>query len=289
MHYSDDDLILYYYSEHQRPDAVEQHLADCRSCAAVYREIAESVALAAASSEPPARGDDYGREIWQRIRRQLPEQDVPWWVVWMRPQQLALAGGVAVLVIAAFVAGRSWPERSTSGGRLTGERGATLTAESGATLPPSRNASADRRSPGEGGSGSPVIDDDAGERVRLAAVGDHLEQTERVLLEIVNASSTVEQPADLTSQQEWAADLIAASRLYRDASAAAGDAAVTLILDELERNLLDIVNGPGSLTPPQLEQLRMRLDAAALLFRVRVLHDELRQRELAAFTPRKTT
>jgi hypothetical protein len=134
-----------------------------------------------------------------------------------------------------------------------------------------------------------VIDDDAGERVRLAAVGDHLEQTERVLLEIVNASSTVEQPADLTSQQEWAADLIAASRLYRDASAAAGDAAVTLILDELERNLLDIVNGPGSLTPPQLEQLRMRLDAAALLFRVRVLHDELRQRELAAFTPRKTT
>ena len=56
----------------------------------------------------------------------------------------------------------------------------------------------------------------------------------------------------------------------------------------VERNLLDIVHGPSTLTPADLEQLRVRLDAAALLFKVRVLHDELRERETAPASPRKT-
>jgi hypothetical protein len=42
------------------------------------------------------------------------------------------------------------------------------------------------------------------------------------------------------------------------------------------------------LTAAELEQLRLRLDAAALLFKVRVLSEEMRERELAPITPRKT-
>ena len=54
------------------------------------------------------------------------------------------------------------------------------------------------------------------------------------------------------------------------------------MLDELERSLLEIVHGPSTLTPAELQALRVRLDAAALLFKVRVLHDELRGRETRA-------
>jgi hypothetical protein len=131
-------------------------------------------------------------------------------------------------------------------------------------------------------------DPNAGERVRLAAVSDHLEESERVLLDFVNAYGTADQPADVSWQQQWAADLISANRLYRDASTAAGDDTVATVLDELERNLLELVHGPATLTPQQLDQVRLRLDAAALLFRVRVLSEELRERELAPPPPRKT-
>jgi hypothetical protein len=82
--------------------------------------------------------------------------------------------------------------------------------------------------------------------------------------------------------------LISANRLYRDASTAAGDETVAAVLDELERSLLELVHGPATLTPQQLDQIRLRLEGAALLFRVRVLSEELRERELAPPTPRKT-
>ena len=52
-----------------------------------------------------------------------------------------------------------------------------------------------------------------------------------------------------------------------------------LVLDELERSLLEIVHTPSQATAAHLDQLRRRIDAASLLFKVRVLGDELRQRE----------
>jgi len=257
MHYTEDELILYYYGEHRRRVRVEQHLADCAPCRERYQGLAASLALVA-DPEIPERGDQYGLEVWQRIRHQLPEQEAPWWAVWTRPHRLALAGAAAALVLAAFIAGRTWP-----GGEAPVQPTVAVAPE-------------------------PEIGADAGARVRLAAIGDHLEQSERVLLDFVNAYGTADQPADVSSQQLGAADLISANRLYRDASTAAGDETVAAVLDELERNLLEIVHGPATLTPKDLEQIRLRLDAAALLFRVRVLSEQMRERELDVPIARKT-
>ena len=196
MHYTEDELILYYYGEHRRRDRVEQHLAGCVPCRESFQSLAAALALVS-DPEVPARGDQYGLEVWQRIRHQLPEQEAPWWAVWTRPGRLALAGAAAVLVIAAFVAGRTWPGSSAP------------VQPTVAVAPPAG------------------IGADAGERVRLAAVGDHLEQSERVLLEFVNAYGTADQPADVRVPQQSAADLISANRLYRDASTAAGGAGGT--------------------------------------------------------------
>ena len=106
-----------------------------------------------------------------------------------------------------------------------------------------------------------------------------------MLLDFVNAYGTAEQPANVSAQQQWAADLISANRLYRDASTAAGDEMVAAVLDELERSLLELVHGPATLTPQELDQIRLRLDAAALLFRVRVLSDRIaRARDRLTYT-----
>jgi hypothetical protein len=254
MHYTEDDLILYYYGEHRRRARIEEHLAACPSCQARFREFAASLALV---PEPaiPERDERYGLEVWQRIRHQLPEQESAWWSWGISPARVAVAAAALLLALAAFGASRFWPAPQPA-------------------VPVS--------------AGIAVLPADAGERVRLAAVGDHLEQSERILLDFINSDATDGDPADVTALQQGASDLIMSNRLYRDASTEAGDEPVAALLDELERNLLELAHGPASLTPADLDDVRTRIDAAALLFRVRVLSDDLRERELAPLSARNT-
>jgi hypothetical protein len=255
-HFTDDELILYFYGETRRAGQIDRHLSECPECAAMYRDIAGTLTLVA-TPDTPERGEHYGEEVWQRIRQQLPEQEQIGWFAWMNWHRAALAASAALLVVAAG-AGRIW----------TAHRGPAAAAPA-VTIAQAAPA-------------------DASERVRLAAIGDHLEQSERVLLDVANAQG---KSIDVSRQQAWAASLIDANRLYRDAAAHAGDQDVAALLDELERSLLDIVHGPSTLTPAELDRALARLDATTLLFKIRVLSDELRERELApggASAPRTT-
>jgi len=116
-------------------------------------------------------------------------------------------------------------------------------------------------------------------RVLLLSVADHLERSDRVLTDIMNAPA-----ADLSMEQQWADDLIAANRLYRQDALDANEASVANVLDELERALLDVVHRPAD-APADLDQIRRRIDSAALLFKVRVLTNELRERQLDSDVP----
>jgi hypothetical protein len=248
-HYTEEDLILYFYGEHRQRKDIEVHFDQCERCAASYRALAGSLRLIE-TPEAPERGDQYGLEVWQRIRHRLPEQDVPWWSVWFRAERLAAAGAFAVLLMAAFVAGRWW----------SAPDGATP-----AVTPPGPTAAAAGAS----------VSDDARQRILLASVADHLDRSERVLTEIMNAPAG----EDISAEQKWAEDLVVTSRLYRQDAADAGEHSVAVVLDELERSLLEIVHTPSRATAANLEEIRRRIDAASLLFKVRVLGDELRQRE----------
>jgi hypothetical protein len=258
-HFSEDDLTLYYYGEGRRRADIERHLDICRSCASLYREISQTLAMVTAP-EIPERGDQYGLEVWQRIRHKLPEQDAPWWTTFFRADRLAFAAGAAMLVLVAFLAGRLSP-------RPPAVVLAPGTAP-GATSPDSVNAG------------------DTRQRILLTSVADHLDRSERVLTDIMNAPR-----GDISSEQRWADDLLTTSRLYRQDAVDAGEQSVAAVLDELERSLLEIVNSPAKISAADLEQIRRRIDAAALLFKVRIMSDELRRREDAPdrSTPRNAT
>ena len=247
-HYSEDDLILYYYNESPRPGAVERHLDNCAQCAAAYRALAATLMLVTAPDAPP-RSEQYGLEVWQRIRRQLPEQDLPWWSAWVRGDRLALTGAVAVLLLAAFAAGRWWTPAGTPSPAIATNATATAAA-------------------------APASADAGRQRVLLTSIAEHLDRSERVLTDIVNTKS-----GDISAEQQWAEDLVAASRLYRQDAADAGEHSAALVLDELERSLLEIVHTPSRASAARLDEIRRRIDAASLLFKVRVLGDELRRRE----------
>ncbi len=258
QHYSEDDLILYYYGERRRDRAMRTHLDGCQQCASAYRDLSTTLSTIETPT-PPERGEQYGLEVWQRIRHQLPEQDLPWWVAWFAVDRLVLAGSFSVLLVAAFLAGRLWGSKASA----PAERAAT-----NATLPLDGSAA----------------DDTVRQRILLTTVADHLDRSERVLTEVMNTRAG----GDISSEQRWAEDLIDASRLYRQDAADVGEHSVAVVLDELERSLLEIVHSPSTTTAATLDQLRQRIDAASLLFKIRVLGDELRQREQQPTTRPRT-
>jgi len=51
-----------------------------------------------------------------------------------------------------------------------------------------------------------------------------------------------------------------------------------LSLEELERLLLDVARGPSQLTPEDLASLRQRIEEKGVLFKVRVIGANLRER-----------
>src|SRR5204863_160268 len=118
---------------------------------------------------------------------------------------------------------------------------------------------------------------DVSQRILLTSIADHLDRSERVLTDIMNAPDR----GDISTEQQWAEDLLTTSRLYRQDAVQAGERTVASVLDDLERSLLEIVHSPSEVRAADLEQIRRRIDAAALLFKVRVLSEELRQREEA--------
>ncbi len=120
----------------------------------------------------------------------------------------------------------------------------------------------------------------ARERILLVAVGDHLERSQMVLAELANAP--VNGGVDITVEQRRAEDLLESNRLFRQAAAGAGEAAMAGLLDELERVLLEVVHSPAKLSRPQIEGIRSRLDRQEILFKVRVVGALLRAREQAA-------
>ena len=248
-HYSEDDLILHFYGEDagRRRREISQHVDECASCAAVYRDLAGTLQLLEAP-EVPERGDQYGLEVWQRIRARLPEPEAPWWVRWLKWDRLAVAGAVAMLVVAAFITGLSWP---TPGSPLPAAPPTVASTAAGAS--------------------------DGRQRILLTSVTEHLDRSERILTDIMNAPDG----GDISTEQRRAEDLVSTSRLYRQEAVEAGEQSVAGVLEDLERNLLEVIHSPSKVTAADLDDVRQRIDAASLLFKVRVLGDELRQRELA--------
>jgi len=126
QHYTEDELTLYYYGEARAPRRVELHLESCEACRTMYRDIAGTLAMIAAP-DAPERDDQYGLEVWQRIRHALPEQEAhrfEWFAGFGGFSRFLVFSGfsmaaAAALLIGSFVAGRTW-QHSANPSNLSG-------------------------------------------------------------------------------------------------------------------------------------------------------------------------
>jgi hypothetical protein len=112
------------------------------------------------------------------------------------------------------------------------------------------------------------------DRVVLAALGDHLDRTERALVELVNTDA--DGTLDISAEQSWARDLLEANRLYRQSARNAGSLAIASLLDDLEPVLLDIVHSPSTLSADEFHALRARIEDRSLVFKLRVTGADVR-------------
>jgi hypothetical protein len=248
-HPAEEELIAYHDGEADKRQWIATHLADCPQCRAELEHIDE-VLSALNTMTVPDPGEDYGQRVWQKIEPRLPQRREHWWpsfpgsraqVTWLEPRRWAAAGAIVALVVAAFLAGR------------VTKKGVPVAVEPGKVR----------------------------ERVLIMAVGEHLGHSEMMLVELANAEpqGLAQKRVDISGEQRRAEDLLEENRLFRQTALQQGDTSLASMLDELERVLVDVSHSPDNMTPAELQAIRQRIEARGILFKVRVVGKELRQRE----------
>ncbi|MEN3338417.1 MAG: hypothetical protein V7647_2093 [Acidobacteriota bacterium] len=243
MHLTDDELILHHYGERAPTDTAgaAAHLETCRTCGAAYAQLQRTLA-AVDDSRPPEPPAGFERAVWARLQPELEHRQRTWLAWWVfSPARLALVATLALLVAGAFLAGRM------------------------STRP--------------GAAPDPVATSKVRERVLLADLGDHLDRSQAMLIELVSGGAGA---SGMSAERERAEQLVSDNRLYRQTAAATGNAALVTVLDELERVLVDIAASPDVASANDLEQVRREIDTNGLLFKVRVLSSDVRERQRAA-------
>jgi hypothetical protein len=239
-HLTEEQFVLYYYGESEGSAGVRQHLDACEACRGQYANLQRVLNIVDAAPVPE-RAANYGTQVWRKLEPKLGRGTLR--ASWLAPirwpmRHWAAIAAVAALVVTAFLAGRYYPKPQPSPQMAAGQ---------------------------------------VRERILLVAVGDHLERSQMVLVELVNARPG--QALDISSEQERAGDLVAENRLYRQTAARTGDASLAGVLDELEPVLLEIAHGPARLTPEEVDKLRRRIEGDGILFKVRVVGSTVRHRE----------
>jgi hypothetical protein len=112
----------------------------------------------------------------------------------------------------------------------------------------------------------------ARQRILLITLGNHLDRSEILLAELVNAAPGT---TDFSDERSSAQDLLDENRLLRQTTARTGDASHAAVLDELERALLDIAHSPSEISAAELEALQKRIENEGLLFKVRIISSNI--------------
>lgn len=229
-HLGEDELIEIYYGEGTTAD--NEHLRACRECSTQYSHFKQSLD-ALGPVTVPRRGAEYGDRVWEKLRPQLVPygKESPHWLGWTNWRAAALLASCAILLTGVFLGGRYWERVTTKKTNFAATPQAT-------------------------------------QRVILVVLTDHLDRTERLLVQLEHAG-----PKDRTDNaqlQSEAQELLASNRLYRVSASNAGDRELAGALDRLEGVLAEIANDP-KLSAADIKRVRKDMNTRGILFEIRVL------------------
>lgn len=239
QHLTEQELVLHHYHDDESPTAVAEHLTSCDVCRAEYNSIRRVLALVD-EMPVPERDETYGEQVWTRLRWKLGSD--------RRRQRTWLSALAAAAVIAiAFFAGQLWNARNRAGAPV-----------------PSAGNTQNLTQPKD--------------RILLVVVTDHLDSSERMLLEVANADAKL--GLDLTGEQKRAEDLLVSNRIYRQSAKQFGDDRLAMVLSDIEPVLIEIAHADAKLSPEETSALQKRITSKGLLFKVRVIGAQTGGREV---------
>jgi hypothetical protein len=252
MHLSEEELIAHAYGEGEMT-AVKRHLEECAACSHTYTAI-ESDLADMKFAEPPGRGAGYGKKVWASLSGSLPAYESPKWK-WLRggpSRNLSYAAACALLLACTFAGGRLWERKQ---------------AQSRAKISSQKNPQQVAHVPQPG-------------RVVVVVLSDHLDRSERLLVELKHADAeSIEMASPLRDE---ARSMLAANRICRQNARQQDDPRLATALDRLDHLLEELANQPGSLNEATLARLQTQANADGLLFEVRVLRSQLPDQQTAA-------
>jgi hypothetical protein len=249
-HLSEEELIAHAYAEDDN-NAVQQHLQACAECAKAYSGLGSDMADMK-FAEAPTRDAAYGHRVWESIADSLPayESRKSWFRGGLWPTLGYTVAGM-VLVVSAFLGGRLWEHRH---------------AQTVAQNHPQQH---------EQSVAKPT------QRVLVVVLSDHLDRSERLLVELNHADADNGKLA--SPLRDEARSLLPANRICRQNAKQDDDRALSSALDRLDRLLLELANQPEGLSSQTISRLQDEMNADGLLFEVRVL----RSRQAASSTHAK--
>lgn len=248
-HFTQDDFVLAYYDE-ALPAAQREHLTGCGECRAELARLA-NVLDRVTPDEIPEPDEHYEARVWDRLAWRLRSERKP-----ARGSFTKWLAAAAMLAV-AFLGGLLW-NRSNSGPVHIANASSTGTQE----VQPAGSVTQQQSTQQQR------------DRILLVVVGDHLDDSERMLIELTNL--TAKDDTDVSTEQKRAEELLASNRLYRRTALDRGEDRVATLLDELEPVLLQIAHGPSQLTPEELRKVQKRVETKGLVFKLRVLRADVR-------------
>jgi hypothetical protein len=236
-HLTDEQLVMHFYGDDEDRPGVASHL---ESCAACHESLVALSSLLTTVKDSPAPEPLHGLEarVWAKLQPSIARVPKRRWF-FFPVRQWVYAGIATAALAAAFLLGRFSPRESVS-------------PQSVALSPGVR------------------------ERILLVNVADHLERSQMMLVELLNATDTSQ--IDLPRERQKAEDLVTDNRLYRQAASRDGDVATADVLEELERIFLEVGNAPDKWSDADLKYVHDLIDREGLIVKVRVLGSEARER-----------
>ena len=255
-HPTEDDLILRFYGEHDAAETtrIDGHLRSCGACQSAWSELTETLKLVDSAPVPEAP-PGFERVMWAKVEQALPAPRRAFWT-WRRLVPLASLAALVIAVVAIT-------SRTRDGVPVT-----TVTSVQVEDRAPAVRTAAD--------SGRQR------ERVLLTALDGHFEQTELLLVELLNAPDDGD--LDLEFERLTAGDLVASGRLYRMSATQIGKERLAAVLEELEPVLVEVARSDDQAKRKDLRFLRSQINEEGLLFKVRAVTTQIRERQQEIIT-----
>lgn len=248
QHLNEEQLVLHHYHDGDGAAQAEEHLAACAECRAQFETLRRVLALV--DTLPiPDRGAGYSEQVWNRLRWKLGSER-------RRVRHWQIGFAAAAMLAIAFVSGILWHQKSQ---QTTGPSIQTASTAVTATAP-----AADPAQPTQ---------------ILFFVVGDHLDASERMLMEVANADGR--RALNMSEESRRAEDLVVSNRMYRQTAAQRGETRIATLLADIEPVLLELAHAGSTLSPEKLAALQKRIESKGLLFKVRVVSAQVSDRETA--------